>query len=825
MLNIKKGLALVLAAATAFTFAPVANLSNATQAEAAERTQFTYDASKGAWDDNVSSTPNYPFHANGIWTVTSSLDTSKADYTGLGITVRVGTASGSATAVTPYTASNGEAFYVRNHNTANVYFDVASPTRNGKVTFTFKKVKEDDGLATSAATVTKAEADRNYSDIFTLTVEVKKVNPEIKFGSYEPTTLQIATNSATSFLKHVDNYGNSFYTLPYRSRGISQDRNDGSYAMDAMNITDTLDGVSGITESDVRYTVTSKNGNVSIFTAGSADYAGKSAAPYWLRGDFAGEDTITVSVILKSKKDITVSGHTATYEADTVLATKDFKIVVGAPKNIKDVTWFNEYTDLECFFSEATTPEGYTKTQFINTFGSYAGTDVVDLDLVLVKSVKLNVNAAGTLAYTVADPTVATVDQNGNITAVKQGYTKVTVNATAASGYENDVISIPVHVSSTARDIIKTTVDDVKVNDSTRPIELDKAGTNGGVNSAKIVATAKSGSPVTFTLVSDKGSTTAGDSSIASVSADGTVTAGTKVGTVYVRVSTPAKGNILAGEKWVKVNVNALPAATINADDITLDLTTNKTKQINASVVGNDKAVFSYTLVDPTDYVVDLKYDTVTAKRYGTTKVLIETPATATYRRTAKTINVTVVQDITKKVSDLAVAADKVTLKAGETAKVGATVSTGSAITYSSDDTAVATVSADGTITAVAPGKAVITVNSAATTTMNPGVKTVTVTVTATKPAKVTGVKVANLKGGKVKVTWKADSNPNVKYYVKKTIGKKNGGKSVGSNSTTLTVKKGATIKVKVKAYVFDETGTKLVGSYSKTVTKKTDKK
>ncbi|MDD7664972.1 MAG: hypothetical protein PUJ25_05165, partial [Lachnospiraceae bacterium] len=262
-----------------------------------------------------------------------------------------------------------------------------------------------------------------------------------------------------------------------------------------------------------------------------------------------------------------------------------------------------------------------------------------------------------------------------------------------------------------------------------------------------------------------------------------------------------------------------------NASDITLDLTTNKVKQIVPTVTGNDKAVFTFSLVDSTDNVVDLKNDTVTAKRYGTTKVLIETPATDKYRRTSKTITVTVVQDITKKVSDLTVAAGKVTLKAGETANVGAKASTGSAITYTSDDTSVATVAADGTVTAVGTGKAVITVNAAETATMNAGVKTVTVTVTASTPAKVTGVKVTNVKGGKVKVTWTKDSNPNVKYYVKKTIGKKSAGKSVNGGKTTLTVKKGATVKVKVKAYVYDETGTKLVGAYSTTVTKKTDKK
>ena len=39
MLNLKKGLALVLAAATAFTFAPVANLGNAVEAKAASEEQ------------------------------------------------------------------------------------------------------------------------------------------------------------------------------------------------------------------------------------------------------------------------------------------------------------------------------------------------------------------------------------------------------------------------------------------------------------------------------------------------------------------------------------------------------------------------------------------------------------------------------------------------------------------------------------------------------------------------------------------------------------------------------------------------------------------
>lgn len=152
---------------------------------------------------------------------------------------------------------------------------------------------------------------------------------------------------------------------------------------------------------------------------------------------------------------------------------------------------------------------------------------------------------------------------------------------------------------------------------------------------------------------------------------------------------------------------------------------------------------------------------------------------------------------------------------------------TGAAFTYKSYNPAVATVSDKGVITAVGEGSTTVDVTYAGYTQSLPvyvsnyenGNGSVST------PVKVTGVKVANVKGGKVKVTWTAADDSNVKYYVKKTVSGKSAGKSVGSNGTTLTVKKGATVKVKVKAYVYDNAGKKLVGAYSTTVTKKTDNK
>ena len=93
-------------------------------------------------------------------------------------------------------------------------------------------------------------------------------------------------------------------------------------------------------------------------------------------------------------------------------------------------------------------------------------------------------------------------------------------------------------------------------------------------------------------------------------------------------------------------------------------------------------------------------------------------------------------------------------------------------------------------------------------------------------PAKVSGLKLKNKKGAKVTVTFSKDNTaPTMKYYVQKKVSGKTSGKSIGSNKTTLSVKKGATVKVRVKAYYYDANGVKHVGKYSSWKTLKTDKK
>ena len=170
----------------------------------------------------------------------------------------------------------------------------------------------------------------------------------------------------------------------------------------------------------------------------------------------------------------------------------------------------------------------------------------------------------------------------------------------------------------------------------------------------------------------------------------------------------------------------------------------------------------------------------------------------------------------------------KVSLQVGETSQI---VASGTSITYSSSDDSVATVDAAGKIEAKSAGAAVITVASPADATHSAGTDFVTVIVsqkgeiTAT-PKKVTGVKVSNKKGAYVSVKWTSQGK-NINYRIWKKVG--NGkwvGKNVAGSKATLSVKKGAKVQVKVKAYVKDANGKTTWGpTATKAKTFKTDKK
>ena len=95
------------------------------------------------------------------------------------------------------------------------------------------------------------------------------------------------------------------------------------------------------------------------------------------------------------------------------------------------------------------------------------------------------------------------------------------------------------------------------------------------------------------------------------------------------------------------------------------------------------------------------------------------------------------------------------------------------------------------------------------------------------KPAKVTSVKIANVKGAKAKVSFKAVKGA-LGYKVVYTVGKKTVTKTLkgaAKTSVTLSVAKGKKVTVKVRAYNKSVKGKTQFGAYSAKKSLKTDKK
>ena len=140
------------------------------------------------------------------------------------------------------------------------------------------------------------------------------------------------------------------------------------------------------------------------------------------------------------------------------------------------------------------------------------------------------------------------------------------------------------------------------------------------------------------------------------------------------------------------------------------------------------------------------------------------------------------------------------------------------ALSYTSSNPKVASVSRSGNVTVKSIGTAKITIKAAATSTYKAATKTVSVTVT---PKKASLVKVSAAGAKKVKLTWKKDKtvsgyriaysySKNFKSSVKTVMVKKN--TKIAATLTKL--KKGNTLYVKVRAYK-TVGGKRIYGSYS----------
>ncbi|MDD5956381.1 MAG: Ig-like domain-containing protein [Lachnospiraceae bacterium] len=811
----KKGLAIVLAAATAFTFAPVANLAAPVVAEAASDNtsalSLKYDSA------NDVAVPKTYSLTSGLYKIL--VDKKSSETTAPTVKANFdGEDSGDVTVTPLYSDSKSvdatknylKVIQKTNHAT-NVKLtftlpkDISKPAeKNGVYTYTIKKIADvQDAESAVIATGDKntdtemysAPAGNNVPDTIAVTVT----------GMPEP-TLTYKDNASSGSLANVAKtaYGDTTYDFGTNESLTADFTAKGSITKDGTN-----SATAGTEYSDTGFTFSSANGFVTFSDAANKGDMAKGKVKITRKSGVSGTDTITVSV--------------KTADGKSVYASTTLKINLPENKShISSFTWTDPTDGKLAYLTLTGKPQGVKDADLHDS----AGSSSVKLDALVHNTLQLNVVADSALTFTSSDKSVATVSSTGLVTALKPGST--TVKVYAASDLDAPK-QLTVNVTDDVTDTITAKVNNEDVDDNEKAIHLDPSTSTAAtaVKTAQIDAKSAAGSAVAFQVLADEGTTVA-DSAIANVSSTGLVTAGTKTGTVYVKLTTPAaqNGKVKGGTKCVKVVVEKLPQADITMSDLTLDLKDHKTATLNAVSTVKD-AKFAYVLDDDAKNVVDVLGNTVTAKKVGEGKITVSVAPTATTRYTEKTVKVSVVNEIQKKASDLKVTSAKtVALTKGASSQITYTVATGSAVSFESSDPTVATVSGSS-IQALKAGTAIITVKTPETDKTLAGSDFVVVTVTeaAVKPAKVTGVKVSNKKGAKVSVSW-TSQDKNINYRVYKKVG--NGSwkaKNVAGNKTTLSVKKGAKVTVKVKAYVKDANGKTTWGPKATQKSLKTDKK
>ena len=291
----------------------------------------------------------------------------------------------------------------------------------------------------------------------------------------------------------------------------------------------------------------------------------------------------------------------------------------------------------------------------------------------LVATVKPDNATDKTVMWTSSDDTIATVDETGKVTAIKEG----TATITAKAGEKTAECKVTVYVAVSSVELNKTTLSIIEGESET------------------LTATVKPDNATDKTVT-----WSSSDEKIATVK-DGKVTA-VKVGEATITAT--------AGDKTVecKVTVSPVPVSSVTLDHTSLELEIGETATLVASVKPDNAADKTVTWTSS-----DTKIATVDASGEVTAVEEGETTITAKAGDKKAECKVTV-----KRVPVTSVSLDKITLELteGESASLTATVSpdnaTDKTVTWSSSDATVATVDDNGKVTAVKAGTATITAKS-----------------------------------------------------------------------------------------------------------------
>jgi len=811
MLNLKKGLALVLAAATAFTFAPVANLGSAITANAADTNQ-----------------------------------TERQNATNVANANDVEMTRGTKTAYYyQYKQANlGATYYVSSSNPGSVIIERATVAGNTGITASSAAfdgsvdtgdasqlvvadgkafIVEAVGVGSSVITVKTSKGASTEINHFTIKVNEKSDTPNFSLAGHGTPVVNAITSVSTTSANEVT----VFSTTDQQTAA----------AVDKLSVSN----------SDLGHGFTIASASVPSV---SADYvtaqlqtSGSDSGEVYLRFLKVGTATVNLSLqdTNENNKGVNITLTFNIKKADSTLKVDNSEITNNTnttAQGLKTITLTeaNSTADLGATLADARGDEALS--YFIYK---------VDKDG-LPDSTTLKANATKLTAAATLSTTDAKYAQSGDLT-IANG--KVSATANALNNVEQYyAIAVANKASTSANKVGWIRVVSIRNTKLFTNVALNVDGkdykaaakynadgsTADGSANAALEMSMQDFTSADFTATGNGTALAASEitsSDPSTVAVDGTKLVAKKVGTSIITF-TKKSDTTHYGNASISLTVtvsNRYVKNEITADDITLSKA-KLTAQINAK--SNPVTTYHYAVgngtadkwTDQSDSHITVSATglvTFNGNGFGTTQIRITgDPTTNAAAPKAKVINVTY-SSITE--PDLEVTTKSLKLDAGET---GSIVATGTALTYTSSDEDVATVDANGTVTAVAEGTAVITVKSAGSATVSPDSDIVIVTVkgSAQKPAKVTGLKVSNKKGAYVSVKWTSQGK-NINYRVYKKVG--NGkwvGKNVAGSKTTLSVKKGAKVQVKVKSYVKDSNGKTTWGpAATKAKTFKTDKK
>ena len=239
------------------------------------------------------------------------------------------------------------------------------------------------------------------------------------------------------------------------------------------------------------------------------------------------------------------------------------------------------------------------------------------------------------------------------------------------------------------------------------------------LNKTELILNVDSDETLTATLEPDEATNKAvewksDDTSVATVDTSGKVTAVAQGNTTIT--ATAADGS---GEKATcSVTVNAaatVPVESVSLDKTSLELTEGGTGTLTATITPNNASNKSVTWSSDNENVATVDNGVVSAVSEGTATITVTTEdgdktATCEVTVTAATVPVT---GVTLSQTQASLYSNRTPNTLTLTATVAPDNATNQAVTWTSSDSAVATVDQNGVVTAVAPGTAVITATAA----------------------------------------------------------------------------------------------------------------